>query len=123
MTAAQVAETLHARTVAPARRKATYPAHTDSTSSLSISQCSDVRKLVRCRAGSETDVVLEAAGLRMADLFAGLPPAPEQLHQAAQQRERRVAHRRACGRRLEAAPSVLCNRPHTGERGEQESRL
>lgn len=47
------------------------PGHEDHTPSLSIAEGRDGRVLLRCWAGCDTRAVLEALGLRWADLFAG----------------------------------------------------
>jgi putative DNA primase/helicase len=45
------------------------PAHADRNPSLSIDQGDDGRVLIKCMAGCDTEDVLQAAGLTMADLF------------------------------------------------------
>jgi putative DNA primase/helicase len=45
------------------------PCHDDDKSSLCIGRGDDGRALVKCQAGCETKAVVEAAGLKMADLF------------------------------------------------------
>jgi len=47
------------------------PAHDDRQASLSVGLGRDDRALIDCKAGCETPAVLEAAGLKMRDLFAG----------------------------------------------------
>jgi len=49
--------------------QARCPAHDDRVASLSISRGEDGRALVHCHAGCSTEAVLQAVGLRMADLF------------------------------------------------------
>ncbi len=53
--------------------KATCPAHDDSNPSLSISEGKDGRILIHCFAGCPTENILEAVGLRMADLYPDKP--------------------------------------------------
>lgn len=93
MTAAAIAEFLHARPCGRGRWTAHCPGHSDDSPSLGVTSSRDGRVLIRCRAGCSAENVIEATGLRMADLFAGPLPTPEQLRQAAQQREHRIAHR------------------------------
>ncbi len=45
------------------------PAHDDNSPSLSISEVADGKVLLKCHAGCETEAVVEALGLTMADLF------------------------------------------------------
>ena len=52
------------------RWTARCPAHDDRRASLSLKQTADGTLLVRCHAGCETKAVVEAAGLRLRDLFA-----------------------------------------------------
>jgi hypothetical protein len=92
------------------------PAHPDKHPSLQISQ-GERGALLRCWAGCDIETVVKAAGLRMADLFAGPPPSAGQARQAAQEherrdaeaRQRRIAHGRACDsiHKLEAVASTL----------------
>src|SRR5262249_23186215 len=49
--------------------KAHCPAHNDGTPSLSVSEGDDGRVLLYCFAGCETESVVDAIGLTMADLF------------------------------------------------------
>lgn len=68
--------------------KALCPAHEDRRPSLSISEGDDGRCLVKCHAGCETEDVVVALGLTMADLFAGPPSkraATRLVHLAEQQ--------------------------------------
>ncbi len=51
------------------------PAHGDSNPSLSVSEGSDGRILVKCHAGCETQAVVEAMGLKMSDLMPERPVA------------------------------------------------
>jgi hypothetical protein len=89
MTAPEFAALLDARRVARGRWQARCPAHEDRSPSLSIGEAADGRVLVHCFAGCTLAAVLEAAGLRMADLFAGPPPSPKQTRDAARERLRR----------------------------------
>jgi len=50
--------------------RARCPAHDDGTPSLGVKEGDDGRALVICRAGCETEAVVEALGLTMGDLFA-----------------------------------------------------
>lgn len=88
MTPSDLAGLLHARRVGHGRWSARCPAHADSSPSLSVREGHGGRILLHCFAGCATEVVLEAAGLRMGDLFAGSPPTPEQAREAAQERTR-----------------------------------
>lgn len=45
------------------------PAHEDRTPSLSITEATDGKVLIRCWAGCSTESVLAALGLRWSDLF------------------------------------------------------
>ncbi len=45
------------------------PAHDDNRNSLSIGQGKDGRVLLHCHAGCDVRAIVEAMGLRMADLF------------------------------------------------------
>lgn len=120
MTAAAVAGLLHARRTGAGRWQAKCPAHQDRSPSLSIREGEDGKTLIRCWAGCSTEDVVKAVGLRMADLFAGPPPAAEQARQIAQEREqrdaearnRRAAHGMACDRlrKLEAVCDSLGER-------------
>jgi len=53
------------------------PAHEDKTPSLSITEGSDGRALLKCFAGCEFDAILSALGMRAADLFPAPIPAPD----------------------------------------------
>jgi hypothetical protein len=97
---ARIAERLQARRTGPGRWLAKCPAHADRSPSLSIATGRDGRALVRCFAGCELNLVLKAAGLTIADLFANHPRKPEQraiatvrdrLH--AEQRAQRASER------------------------------
>lgn len=46
------------------------PAHEDRKASLSISAGNDGAALVKCHAGCDTSAIVEAVGLKLADLFA-----------------------------------------------------
>ena len=84
--------------------QARCPAHRDRSPSLSIARGDAGRVLIHCHAGCAVPVILQAAGLRMADLFDGPPATPEQMrvrreHEARRQaiaRARRIAHGRVC---------------------------
>lgn len=117
MTASAIADLLHGRPVGRGKWMARCPAHNDRSPSLSIREGEAGRVLARCHAGCETEAVLRAAGLRLADLFTGSPPTPSQRRQAAQERarrddearNRRIAHGAACDRvrRLEVIADAL----------------
>jgi hypothetical protein len=106
MTAAMLADLLHARPSGRSRWQARCPAHDDSSPSLSICEGRDGRTLVRCWAGCALASILEAAGLKMADLFDGPPPSAQQVREAALERERceqeqQAAHHAAVERNRE----------------------
>lgn len=117
MTAEALADLLHAQRTAPGRWMARCPAHRDRSPSLSIREGEAGRTLLHCFAGCRLGAILEAAGLRMADLFTGPPPTPAQARQATEERERResearkwrIIHRAACDRvrRLDAVADAL----------------
>ena len=69
MTAAEIAERLHATKTAQGWQ-AKCPAHDDRNASLSISEGRDGRTLLRCHAGCDFRAILEAAGLKPSDCFA-----------------------------------------------------
>lgn len=89
MTAEAVTHLLHARPTGRGRWTAHCPAHEDRSPSLSIATGRDGRILVHCHAGCSTEAVLEAAGLRMADLYAGPSPTSAQARQFGAERARR----------------------------------
>jgi len=95
MTAAAIANHLHARNVGGDRWMARCAAHDDRAASLSIREGRDGHILLYCFAGCATADVLSAAGLTMRDLFQGPPPTPQQLAQMAQAREEREVIQRA----------------------------
>ncbi len=66
-----------ARTTAGGRWRACCPAHDDSTPSLDWRLGDDGRVLLTCRAGCETEAVVEALGASLADLFAPDDQRPE----------------------------------------------
>ena len=117
MTTAAIANLLNARPTGPGRYQAKCPAHADRTPSLSIRQGDAGRTLIHCYAGCSTEAVLRAGRLSISDLFAGPPPSPALLRQAAKEREQReaearqgrIAHGSACDlvHKLEAALSAL----------------
>ncbi|MEQ1800638.1 MAG: DNA primase [Gammaproteobacteria bacterium] len=72
------------RQTAPGRWLARCPAHSDRGPSLSVREVPDGRTLVHCFAGCDPESVLEAVGLRMADLF----PAGARTHHAPPTRSR-----------------------------------
>jgi hypothetical protein len=69
MTAKGVAELLSARRTSSGKWQARCPAHPDRSPSLSIREGAEGRVLVHCFAGCRLESVLEAAGLRVTDLF------------------------------------------------------
>jgi hypothetical protein len=100
MIASDFARLLHARPIGRGRWTAQCPVHEDRSPSLSIATGRDGRVLVHCFAGCSTEAVLEAAGIRMADLYAGPPPTPAQARQVAAERIQRDMEARAiCLRR------------------------
>jgi DNA primase len=58
--------------------RARCPAHDDKDPSLSISQASDERLLIKCFAGCSAEDVLGALGLKLSDLFPAAQRAPVQ---------------------------------------------
>ena len=58
------------------------PDHDDRQNSLSIHQGDDGRVLLKCFAGCETEQVVEAMGLTMADLFEKSSSAQQKIPQA-----------------------------------------
>jgi hypothetical protein len=92
--AAQIAEHLHARRTGHGRWMAKCPAHADRSPSLSISTGRDGRALVRCFAGCDLALVLQAGGLTMGHLFAGPSRKPEE-HAVSTERDRQQAAERA----------------------------
>jgi hypothetical protein len=95
MNASLLAEMLRARRAGSGRWMAKCPAHDDSSASLSIREGREGRVLMHCFAGCALTTILETVGLRMADLFAGPQPSPEQVRNAARERERREAEHKA----------------------------
>jgi hypothetical protein len=80
MTAAQLAQYLHARQSRPGEWRCRCPRHRGkSATSLSIAEGSDHRVLVRCWAGCATADVLKAAGLRWSDLFSSDHQPPKSI--------------------------------------------
>jgi hypothetical protein len=92
MTAEAFAELVEARSAGAGKWQARCPAHEDRRPSLSIRKGRDGRVVLHCFGGCELDAILKATGLRMADLFEGPPPSPEQ---AAVLRTAREAQERA----------------------------
>lgn len=137
MIAEMLANLLHARSAGRSRWLARCPAHNDRSPSLSIREGRDGRTLIRCWAGCGLPDVLQAAGLKMSDLFDGPPPSPAAARQAAQEREEREAHEallrqadraeRNRVRRLEAVCNALGARlarlPDSDPRGVEMTRL
>jgi hypothetical protein len=126
MTTREVATLFDARPVGKNRYRARCPFHKGRSRSLSIREGADRCVLVHCFAGCTVAAVLEVAGLRMADLFTGQPPSPEQRRKAqlrraekdaqeSRQRRRRIALMkgyRACDRRMdEIAVLLLADTP------------
>lgn len=68
MTPSEIAERLHAKPTANGWA-ARCPAHDDKTASLSISEGTDGRTLLKCFAGCEFKAIIAAAGLKTGDLF------------------------------------------------------
>jgi hypothetical protein len=101
MTAASLAKTLRARRSGAGQWMTRCPAHDDSSPSLSIREGRDGCVLVHCWAGCTLSAVLKALGLSMRDLFAGPPPAPEQVALLARERQ---------------AKDALCQRERQSER-------
>lgn len=96
MTAEAFAELVEARSTGTGKWQARCPAHEDRRPSLSVRKGRDGRVVLFCFAGCSVDAILKATGLRIADLFEGAPPSPEQ---AAAMRAEREASERA--KRLE----------------------
>ncbi len=71
VTAAALAETLHAKPAGDGRWQARCPAHEDAHASLSLASGADGRVLVHCHAGCEPAAILEPLGLALRDL---MPP-------------------------------------------------
>ncbi|MCG3139126.1 MAG: hypothetical protein HJJLKODD_03005 [Phycisphaerae bacterium] len=61
----------HVKMIGKDKWQARCPAHNDRTPSLSIMPGDDGRILLKCHAGCTTQSVIQAAGLKMADLFDG----------------------------------------------------
>ncbi|HVA65269.1 MAG TPA: hypothetical protein VNF74_16225 [Terriglobales bacterium] len=90
MTAAEVADHLHARPAGPGRWMAKCPAHGDKNPSLSIAEGGGGRTLVRCWAGCATPDVLAASGLGWADIL-GAPASPAERARLHRERDLRRA--------------------------------
>lgn len=118
MTAAAIADLLHAHRTGPGRWQARCPAHRpDKHPSLSIKQGTK-GVLLRCWSnGCTVASICAALGLKLSDLFDGPPPTPEQTAQARlqalreeeQARERRARHGAICDKllKLEAIAGQL----------------
>lgn len=106
MIAQAIADLFHARPAGRGRWTAQCPAHRDRSPSLSIREGEAGRVLLHCHAGCTLPAILEAAGLRMADLFAGPLPTAEQARPVALERARRDAE--ASARRK--AHGAVCDR-------------
>lgn len=76
MTAAQLADLLHARRTAPGKWQAKCPGHKDRVPSLSIATGQDGRILLKCHAGCRVETILAAKGLRMSDLYSSTRKSP-----------------------------------------------
>jgi hypothetical protein len=87
VTAEQIAELLHGRHVGGGRWMMRCPAHRDRSPSLSIREGRDGRVLLMCFAGCTLTDILRVAGLRMRDLFQGLPPSPAEQRKTAAARD------------------------------------
>ena len=68
MTSAELADRLDA-TPSANGWAARCPAHEDARASLSVSEAVDGRTLIKCHAGCESDAIVSAMGLTLADLF------------------------------------------------------
>jgi hypothetical protein len=81
MTTAEVLDHLRGRGLGVIERRrgatVTCPAHEDRRPSLDVTTGRDGRTLMTCRAGCRTEDVVQAAGLRLGDLFA--TPAPPRV--------------------------------------------
>jgi len=80
MTPHEVAERFDARSVGDGQWEARCPAHDDGQASLSLGTGDDDRVLVKCHAGCDTADVLDAVGLRIADLFPPADGSPVSTH-------------------------------------------
>jgi hypothetical protein len=89
MTAAELADHLHARRVGSGRWQARCPAHDDGTPSLSLREGRAGRTVLCCHAGCSLTSILTASGLHLRDLFDGPPLSPAQARQAAAERRKR----------------------------------
>ena len=92
MTPAAIATLLHARRVGRDKWMAHCPGpwhkRGDRSESLSIAAGDDGRTLIHCFCGCSTEAILQAVGLRMADLFARSPPSLPPEQQAALDKKR-----------------------------------
>jgi len=91
MTILALVDLLDARRAGRGRFMARCPAHDDGSASLSIREGHGGRILIHCFAGCTLAAVLEAGGLRMADLFTGQSPSPEQRRKAQLRRAEKEA--------------------------------
>ena len=89
MTAAELAERLHARRIGAKRWQAHCPAHIDRSPSLAISEGREGRTLLKCWAGCSLDRILKAVSLDPTDLF--LPRRPMSSAEADGFHRRRLA--------------------------------
>jgi|SRR5580704_918874 hypothetical protein len=89
MTTAEIAGIFDARRVGAGKWMARCLGHPDLDPSLSIHEGRDGRTVLHCFAGCSVESVLQAAGLRMADLFPGPPPTAQQARVLAGERLRR----------------------------------
>ena len=94
MTAQAIADVFHARSTGRGRWQGRCLSHSDRSPSLTIREGGGGRVLVHCHAGCTVEAVLEAAGLRMADLFAGPTLTPTQAAEAARERAQHEAENR-----------------------------
>jgi hypothetical protein len=109
MTAAQIAELLHARRSGTGRWMARCPAHGDKTPSLSIREAPDGRTLIHCHAGCGLMNILEACSLHPRELFAGPPPSAE-TRKAVAERQKREHQKRQQQRLAERAKTERVRR-------------
>ena len=98
MTTTAIAKYFKARSIGRGRHVALCPAHADHSPSLVITEGRGGRTLLRCWAGCSVTSILDAAGLRIQDLFAGPRLAPAQLRQMAASREAQQLEAKARGR-------------------------
>lgn len=92
MTAAEIAERLHARRIASGWI-ARCPAHQDRSPSLSVREGRDGRVLLKCFAGCSVEAVCAALGIRVSDLFAQHDTKPHLAPRAVRERAESAAWR------------------------------